>query len=78
MLFKCTAFFCHILFFWWALSPGFFYGYFATVWFVDGNLSGLDGGNVGSDGGARPSLSLKSTVPIASGKGTRNSPYVVE
>ena len=65
--------------FWWALSPGAFDGDYASVWGVDGGSSGLDGDGVGGDfGGARPSLSLKSTVPIASGKGTRTSPYVVE
>ena len=62
---------------WWALSPGGFGGGDAGVWGVDG-LSDLDGGGVDGDGGVRPSLSLKSTVPIASGKGTRTSPYVVE
>ena len=63
---------------WWALSPFGFYGSDANVWGVFGNYSGLDNGYVGSDFGVRPSLSLKSTVPIASGKGTRTSPYVVE
>ncbi|MDO4341541.1 MAG: hypothetical protein Q4C44_02215 [bacterium] len=63
---------------WWALSPFDFSGFGAIVWVVDGNDSVLDGGDVYYDGGGRPSLSLKSTVPIASGKGTRTSPYVVE
>ena len=63
---------------WWALSPNVFDGNYASVWGVYG-VSYLDYGNVGSlDFGGRPSLSLKSTVPIASGKGTRTSPYVVE
>ena len=63
---------------WWALSPDVFYGDYAFVWVVNGNGSGLGYGFVNSDLGGRPSLSLKSTVPIASGKGTRTSPYVVE
>ena len=63
---------------WWALSPDGFGGFPAVVWVVHGDLSGLGGGGVYSSYGARPSLSLKSTVPIASGKGTRTSPYVVE
>ena len=67
--------------FWWALSPFVFDVNSAIVWGVDGSsggrvhgygVSGVDGFN-----GVRPSLSLKSTVPIASGKGTRNSPYKV-
>ena len=65
--------------FWWALSPYFFDGYGADVWGVSGDHSYLDIDRVNINyGGARPSLSLKSTVPIASGKGTRTSPYVVE
>ena len=64
--------------FWWALSPRYFNGVYAFVWGVDGGYSGLDGGYVNYHRGVRPSLSLKSTVPIASGKGTRTSPYVVE
>ena len=64
--------------FWWALSPSFFDGNDAVVWDVIGYNCNLDGGDVDNYGGGRPSLSLKSTVPIASGKGTRTSPYVVE
>ncbi|MCI7554958.1 MAG: hypothetical protein MST00_05960, partial [Tenericutes bacterium] len=63
---------------WWALSPDDFSGG-ANVWGVSGGDGGLDLDSVSGDrGGVRPSLSLKSTVPIASGKGTRTSPYVVE
>ena len=65
--------------FWWALSPGGFSGGGAGVWGVVGGRSRLVYDGVDNRfGGARPSLSLKSTVPIASGKGTRTSPYVVE
>ena len=63
---------------WWALSPGVFDGDLAFVWGVNGNRSSLVYGVVNDGSGVRPSLSLKSTVPIASGKGTRTSPYVVE
>ena len=63
---------------WWALSPGYFFGGSAGVWGVGGNDGGLGYGGVNNSCGVRPSLSLKSTVPIASGKGTRTSPYVVE
>ena len=63
---------------WWALSPNGFSGLGALVWGVLGDGSDLGDGSVSSSGGGRPSLSLKSTVPIASGKGIRTSPYVVE
>ena len=63
---------------WWALSPNVFNGIRAFVWVVVGNYSGLGSVDVCNGYGGRPSLSLKSTVPIASGKGTRTSPYVVE
>lgn len=63
---------------WWALSPGYFNGDRAYVWVVRGGYSSLVIGHVSGDIGGRPSLSLKSTVPIASGNGTRTSPYVVE
>ena len=64
--------------FWWALSPDFFNGRVADVWGVSGGYSDLGSDLVLVSDGVRPSLSLKSTVPIASGKGTRTSPYVVE
>ena len=54
MLFKCTAFFCHILFFWWALSPNDFNGNNANVWDVNGNNSNLDNDNVNNNNGGRP------------------------
>ena len=64
--------------YWWALSPSVFRGVNASVWVVDGINSGLGRDYVDFDYGGRPSLSLKSTVPIASGNGTRTSPYAVE
>ena len=64
--------------FWWALSPDDFNGRVARVWGVSGGYSDLGNDLVLVSDGVRPSLSLKSTVPIASGKGTRTSPYVVE
>lgn len=63
---------------WWALSPNGFGGRIAVVRGVNGDFSHLDFSDISNDEGVRPSLSLKSTVPIASGKGTRTSPYVVE
>ena len=77
MLFKCTAFFCHILFFWWALSPSVFSGDGAFVWGVGGNGGYLDDGVVNGVGGVRPSLSLQSGVKISSGNGSATSPYKI-
>ncbi|MDO4341624.1 MAG: hypothetical protein Q4C44_02645 [bacterium] len=54
MLFKCTAFFSHILFFWWALSPNDFNGNNANVWDVNGDNSNLDNDNVNNNNGVRP------------------------
>ena len=64
---------------WWALSPSGSDGGGGDVWVVRGVDSVLSYESVEFEfDGVRPSLSLKSTVPIASGKGTRTSPYVVE
>ena len=64
--------------FWWVLSPIVFDGDRARVWGVYGSSGYLYRGLVNVNYfGVRPSLSLNSTVPIASGKGTRNSPYKV-
>ena len=63
---------------WWALSPSYFNSNGAGVWGVYGSYSHFVNDRVYGNFGVRPSLSLKSTVPIASGKGTRTSPYVVE
>ena len=62
---------------WWVLSPN-YYDSGCLIWAV-GNSSELDFlWAHGFNEGVRPSISLKSTVLIASGKGTRTSPYVVE
>ena len=65
--------------FWWSLSPVDFDGYHASVWVVGTGNGNFVGGSLGGyTHGVRPSLSLKSTVPIASGKGTRTSPYIIK
>ncbi len=63
---------------WWSLSPGTFSDGYACVWIVFGSAGAFINNDVSNAIAVRPSLSLKSTVPIASGKGTRTSPYVVE
>ena len=63
--------------YWWALSPGVFYGYDAGVWFVFGDTSYLYVNGVSLDYGVRPSLSLQSGVKISSGNGSAASPYKI-
>ena len=60
---------------WWSLSPSYFNGSFAGVWFVGGSLCGFDTYNDGPSG-VRPSISLKSTTN-ATGEGTSSSPYII-
>ena len=60
--------------FWWSLSPSFFNGSYAVVWYVD---SGFLGNNfVNSNIGVRPALSLISSTNVT-GNGTSEKPYVV-
>ncbi len=64
---------------WWALSPSDFAGGGTFVWVVDGDISGLYGGEVDNDFGVRPSLSLVSNIKISSGTGTgtATNPYKI-
>ena len=63
---------------WLALSPSDFNGDDAGVWFVSGSSSRLGKSAVHYNDGVRPSLSLKSTVVAAEGKGTATNPYKIE
>ena len=63
--------------YWWALSPGGFYGGSAGVWGVSGGGSDLDSGYVFNNFGGRPSLSLQSGVKISSGNGSATNPYKI-
>ena len=64
--------------YWWSLSPYFFYGAGASVWYVRGS-DGYFGINnvVNYTNGVRPSISLKSTTTILGGYGTSEDPYIV-
>ena len=62
--------------YWWSLSPGNFDGSDAGVWFVRGSSGSFSGGSVGNAGGARPSISLKSTTNVT-GEGTSSSPFII-
>ena len=60
---------------WWSLSPDYFSGSYANVWYVRGN--GLfDHTIVYSTYGVRPLISLKSTTN-ATGNGTSDSPFII-
>ena len=61
---------------WWSLSPGGFDGNYAYVFVVYGRGGLFDYNIVNSDGGVRPSISLKSTTNVT-GDGTSEKPYVV-
>ena len=60
---------------WWSLSPYYFNGNNAYVWFV---FSGrLNGNSVNADYGVRPVISLISSTNVT-GDGTRENPFIVE
>ena len=62
--------------YWWSLSPGSFYGGFASVWYVSGGRGYFGIDYVNRTYGVRPSISLKSTTN-ATGDGTSSSPYII-
>ena len=60
---------------WWSLSPSYFVGSYAYVWYVvSGNLRN---DNVDRGNGLRPVISLISSTNVT-GDGTSENPYVVE
>ena len=61
--------------YWWSLSPGFFNGYFAHVWYVRSGY--LNNGYVNNDYGVRPVISLISSTTISGGSGTSEDPYII-
>ena len=60
---------------WWSLSPNFFYGVGARVWYVGSGH--LNYGNVVGSYGLRPAISLVSSTNVT-GNGTSDNPYVVK
>ena len=64
---------------WWSLSPGNWYSSRANVFNVygSGNPGRLDNFNVGSTGGVRPAISLKSCTLWTSGNGAPETPYEI-
>ena len=64
--------------YWWSLSPIYFDGYSAYVWYVYGSIGSFDNFNdVFNTNGVRPSISLKSTTNVT-GNGTSEDPYIIE
>ena len=62
--------------YWWSLSPNYFVGGSASVWRVYGSYGSFVYNIVGSTGGVRPSISLKSTTNVT-GEGTSSTPYII-
>ena len=62
--------------YWWSLSPNFFNGGSADVWFVGGSNGGFDGSSVYNTYGVRPSISLKPSTNVT-GEGTSSTPYII-
>lgn len=61
---------------WWSLSPDAFDGGNADVWGVKGGNGALSALDVGSDGGVRPYISLRSSTNVT-GDGTSENPYKI-
>ena len=62
--------------YWWSLSPFYFDGSSAIVWYVIGSNGFFDNLDVNYTGGVRPSISLKSTTNVT-GEGTSSSPFII-
>ncbi len=61
---------------WWSLSPDYFSGFGASVWYADGSNGDFDSCYVYIDNGVRPSISLKPSTNVT-GDGTSDKPYKV-
>ena len=65
---------------WWSLSPDYWNGSYAYVFFVNGssNPGYLSNTNVNLTNGVRPAISLKSCVKTSGGDGSASAPYTIE
>ena len=65
---------------WWLLSPFFWHGSYAYVFYVydSSNPGNLNNTNVNGVNGVRPALSLKSCVKTSGGDGSASDPYTIE
>ena len=66
--------------YWWLLSPYYWNGTHAWVFYVDGsyNPGCLSSNYVGNTSGVRPSVSLKSCVKTSGGDGSASDPYTIK
>ena len=63
---------------WWLSSPINYYGSDAFEWYVIYSVGCISGGSVFNANAFRPSLSLKASVLINGGDGTKENPYTVK
>ena len=64
---------------WWTLSPSYFYGYRDYAFYVGGSGAVYSDSDVYiDDGSLRPAVSLASGAKIATGDGTKDSPYTIQ
>ena len=65
---------------WWSLSPDYWNGSYAYVFFVSGssNPGYLSNTNVNLTNGVRPAISLKSCIKYSTGDGSAGTPYTIE
>ena len=65
---------------WWSLSPDYWNGSYAYVFFVNGssNPGYLSNTNVNYTNGVRPAISLKSCIKYSTGDGSAGTPYTIE
>ena len=62
--------------YWWSLSPDYFDGSHASVWYVFGSSGAFSDNYVSGTSGVRPLISLKSTTNVT-GEGTSSSPFII-
>ena len=63
--------------YWWSLSPVYWHGSYAIVWYCE-VIASLGGKSVGSALAVRPAISLKSCIKYSTGNGTAENPYTVQ
>ena len=65
---------------WWLLSPFFWHGSYAYVFYVydSSNPGNLNNTNVNGVNGVRPAISLKSCVKTSGGDGSASDPYTIK
>ena len=65
---------------WWLLSPNFWDGSRAGVFFVGGSSfpGSFSGDYVGNTGNVRPAISLKSCIKYSTGNGSASDPYTIK